>query len=266
MKYAFISGAQSGLAQAAIKELLKLDYTVFCADISYKENKQENNLHFIKMNITNNSDIISAFEYVKSFTDKLDLITNFAGIVTLGSLIELPISTLDKIMSINLLGTYKINSTFFPLIKNGNGRIVNISSEYGKIPALPFHGYYGISKHAIEAYNDSLRRELSSSGVKVVCIRPGAFKTNMQAGVTKQFEEMVENTKIYKKQLTKMQKMMIKELKKAKNTEIFAKTYVKAATSHHPKRYYKVNNSFKMKLFSAMPTTIQDAALKKYFK
>lgn len=266
MKYAFISGAQSGLAQAAIKKLTELGFTIFCADISYQENKKENNLYYIKMDITKDSDILSAFEFVSSITDKLDLITNFAGIVTLGSLIELPMNALDKIMSINLLGTYKINSTFFPLIQKGKGRIINISSEYGKISALPFHGYYGISKHAIEAYNDSLRRELAFSGVKVVCIRPGAFKTNMQAGVTNQFESVVEKTKIYKKQLTKMQKMMKNELKKAKNTEIFAKTYIKAATKKHPKRYYKVNNSFKMKLFNTLPTTLQDASLKKYFK
>ena len=266
MKYAFISGASSGLAQAAIKKLTENGFIVFCADIVYAENKVENNLHYIKMDITKDEDIASAFEYVKNITDKIDVVSNFAGIVTLGSLVELPINTLDRIMAINLLGTYKINATFFPLVKNANGRIINISSEYGKICGIPFHGYYGISKHGVETYNDSLRRELLSSGVKVVCIRPGAFKTKMQAGVTNQFDEMVKNTKMYKAPLTKMQKMMIDELKKAKSAELFAKTYLKAVLSKRPKKYYKINNSFKMKVLSALPSGLQDFIFYKFLK
>lgn len=266
MKYAFICGASSGLAQAAIKELTKQNFTIFCADIVYNANKVEDNLHYIKMDVTKNEDIVSAYNYVKSITDKLDIVSNFAGIVTLGSLVELPINTLDKIMAINLLGTYKINAVFFPLIKNANGRIINISSEYGKICGIPFHGYYGTSKHAMELYNDSLRRELLSSGVKVICIRPGAFKTKMQAGVTNQFDEMVNNTKMYKKPLSKMQKMMTGELEKAKPAEIFAKTYIKAATSKKPKKFYKVNNSLKMKILSIMPSCMQDWVFSKFLK
>ena len=265
MKYAFISGAESGLAKASIEKLTELGYTVFCADINYKENKVQGNLHFIKMDITKNEDILSAFDYVSKITNKIDVISNFAGIVTLGSLVELPINSLEKIMSINLLGTYKVNAVFFPLVKNAKGRIINISSEYGKICGIPFHGYYGISKHAVETYNESLRRELVSSGVKVICIRPGAFKTNMQAGVTKQFEEMVANTKMYKKELTKMQGMMTGELEKAKPTNIFAKVYVKAVTSKRPKKYYKVNNSFKMKILNSLPSCTQDWVFKSFF-
>lgn len=266
MKYAFICGASSGLAQAAIKELTKQNFTIFCADIVYSGNKVENNLHYLKLDITKDEDIVSVCEYVKTITNKLDIVSNFAGIVTLGSLVELPINTLDKIMAINLLGTYKINAILFPLVKNANGRIINISSEYGKICGIPFHGYYGISKHAVETYNDSLRRELLSSGVKVICIRPGAFKTKMQSGVTHQFDDMVNNTKMYKKPLSKMQKMMTGELEKAKPAEIFAKTYMKAALSKRPKKFYKTNNSLKMKLLSAMPTRMQDWIFARFLK
>lgn len=264
MKYALISGAESGLAKAAISELDKLDYTIFCLDIVYKEISVNGNKHFVPLDITNDQSICQAFEYVSKITDTLDIVSNFAGIVILGSLVELPFDTLDRIMKINLLGTYKINNKFFPLIKKVKGRIINISSEYGKICGIPFHGYYGISKHAIETYNDSLRRELAGSGVSVVCIRPGAFKTNMQAGITKQFEEMVNQTKMYREPLEKMKGMMTGELEKAKPTTIFAKTFAKAVEAKKPKRYYHVNNSFKMKLLNILPTGVQDWAFKKY--
>ena len=266
MKFALIAGAESGLAKASIEELEKLDYAIFCCDIQYKEIKVENNKHFIPLDVTSDESLKTAYEYIKSKTDKLDIISNFAGIVILGSLVELPIDTLDKIMKINLLGTYKINALFFDLVNNACGRIINISSEYGKICGIPFHGYYGISKHAIETYNDSLRRELLSTNVKVIAIRPGAFKTNMQGGVSNQFEKVVEQTKMYKRPLTKMKNIMTTELDKAKPASIFAKTFMKAALSKKPKKVYKVNNSFKMKLLSILPSSLQDYAFKKYLK
>ncbi|MBQ8468158.1 MAG: SDR family NAD(P)-dependent oxidoreductase [Clostridia bacterium] len=264
MKYAVIAGGASGLAQASIKELVKRDYVVFSLDIAHKEIKVEGNIHYVPLDVLSDESFADAKKYVASVTNKVDLLSCFAGIVTLGSLVELPTNTLDKIVGVNLLGTYKLNATFFEMVKNAGGRIINISSEYAKICGLPFHGYYTITKHALDTYSESLRRELSYVGIKVICIRPGAFKTNMQGGITNQFEKVVLNTKLYREPLEKMSGMMTSELNKAKPAEIFAKTFIKAATSKHPKRVYKVNNSFKMKLLSALPTAVQDWALKKF--
>ena len=264
MKYAVIFGGASGLAQASIAELLKKDFIVFACDLAFKETKKDGNLHTLFCDITSESSINEVKKYVLKFTDKVDVLSNFAGIVTLGSLIELPTNTLDKIIAINLLGTYKINAIFYDMVNNANGRMITISSEYAKICGMPFHGYYGISKHALDLYNDSLRRELAGTKIKVICIRPGAFKTKMQAGVTNQFNKVVENTKLYKEQLTRMSNLMTGELNKAKPAEIFGKKFAKIATKKHPKRVYKINNSFKMKMLSILPAGVQDWALKKF--
>lgn len=265
MKYALISGSESGLAKASIEKLEKLDFIIFCCDIKYDKIEVKGNKHFIPLDVTSDESLKLAYDYVKTITDKIDLISNFAGIVILGSLVELPFDSLDKIIKINLLGTYKLNNIFFDLLYNAKGRIINISSEYGKISALPFHGYYGISKHAVEIYNDSLRRELLSTGVKVIAIRPGAFKTNMQEGIDKQFSQVVDETKMYKPALTKMKHIMTKELVKAKSVKIFANKFIKIIQAKHPKRFYKVKNSFKMKLFTLLPSKLQDYIFKRYF-
>ena len=60
--------------------------------------------------------------------------------------------------------------------------------------------------------------------------------------------------------------MMVGELNKAKSTEIFASTYMRAVKSKKPKRYYKVNNSFKMKLLSILPPGMQDWAFYQFLK
>lgn len=266
MKYALIMGAMSGLAQASIKVLKEHDYEVFAADISIKEIKVENQIHYLPCDVTNNDLLKQVYDYVSSKTTTLDVVSNFAGIVTLGSFVERDLNALTKILEINTISTYKINNLFFPLIKNGNGRYIVISSEYARIDPIPFHGYYTLSKHALDVYIDSLRRELLGQGIKVVGIRPGAFKTNMQGGIQSQFTELLESTKIYKKPLLKMKYMMDRELDKTSNIKKFEKVFSKALLKNKPKRFYNVGNSFKMKLYTSFPRSLQDLFFKTFFK
>ena len=60
----------------------------------------------------------------------------------------------------------------------GDGRIVNVSSIYGRI-TTPLSGWYQASKHALEAVSDALRMEVASGGIKVVLVEPGGFKTGI---------------------------------------------------------------------------------------
>lgn len=257
IKYAFIAGSESGLAQAAIKVFPQY-YHLFCADIRYKEIRECGNRTMIPLDVTDLSSVMAARDYIMQKTDQLDIVTCFAGIVTLGSMVELPADSMEKIMQVNFLSQYRINNLFFPFLKKAGGKIITISSEYGRLDALPIHGYYAVTKHALEVYNDSLRRELQKSGVSVTAIRPGAFKTSLQGGIEKQFESLLDSTAMYKSILTKMKFLMTGELKKAKDPVIFAKTFKKAAFAKRPRRYYNVKNSFKMRLLSALPCSFQD--------
>lgn len=130
---------------------------------------------------------------------------------------------------------------------------------------MPIHGFYPVSKHALETYNDSLRRELSALGIKVIAIRPGAFKTSMQQGIITQFNQLVEETTHFKRILIKMKSLMINELNKAKDPKKFARVYLKACLKKKPRKKYNVCNSFLMKLYNICPSFIQDWFFKKVF-
>ena len=170
----------SGLAEATIVELKKKGFFIFALDIRNEEREEDGTL-FIKTDLTKNEDIERARKIVETKTDKLDFIANFSGCVILGSFFEKAEGKVERIFALNLFATFNFNRVFIPLVIKGKGTIAVISSEYGKIAAIPLHGYYPMSKHAVELYGDSLRRELKKSGAKVTTIRPGAFKTNMQA-------------------------------------------------------------------------------------
>nr|KAF6370361.1 retinol dehydrogenase 16 [Myotis myotis] len=80
-----------------------------------------------------------------------------------------------KMLNVNLLGVIEVTLSLLPLVRKAKGRVVNVSSVMGRVSLCG--GGYCISKYGIEAFSDSLRRELSHFGVKVAIIEPGFFKT-----------------------------------------------------------------------------------------
>lgn len=260
MKYAIVTGSGSGLGNRATMELAERNYMVFALDINldiFKENKNSNIIP-IKVDVTSEEDIKKAYEQIKAKTDKIYVLANFAGICLFDSLIEGNINKIERLININLLGIVRINKIFFPLLKNANGRIINISSENGYLSAPPFNGAYTMSKYALEAYNDSLRRELNFFGIKVIKLQLGSFKTNMHNTTVKEFEELSKKSLYYQQPLKKMGKMMMKELENHYDMKYMIAAFMKAVESKNPKLRYRVKNSKTLRFISILPEKLID--------
>ncbi|HWY25598.1 MAG TPA: SDR family NAD(P)-dependent oxidoreductase, partial [Nevskia sp.] len=102
-------------------------------------------------------------------------LVNNAGIAVAGPFSHLPVAEFRKQLEVNLVGPMIVTQAFLPLLGtdpslNGpKGRIVNISSVGGKIGA-PFLGPYVTSKHGLEGFSESLRRELMHYGIDVIMV------------------------------------------------------------------------------------------------
>jgi len=83
-----------------------------------------------------------------------------------------------------------VTRALLPALLNARGRVVNISSISGRF-ALPLVGPYTASKFAIEAFSDSLRREVGQQGVHVACVEPGAIATPVWSKSRAQGEQLV---------------------------------------------------------------------------
>lgn len=267
MKHVFITGGAGGLGKSVAEYLASKDIKVFAADINQEVLDKINNKNIIpiQVNITDTDSVKKAVEEVSKVTDKLDAVINFAGVFYMGSVIENDEKFMERILKINVLGMYIINKHFFPLIKKGNGRFINISSEIGWLSAQPFNGLYAASKYAVEAYSDSLRREMLFQGIPVIKINPGSFKTEMHNAATDNFNRMVDNTIYYKDVLKKMEPLMIGELKHAKSPNVLAGTIYKALVAKKPKIRYKVNSSKKLILLNIFSEKMQDFIYKFVF-
>lgn len=182
-KAVLVTGASSGIGRNIAERLASEGYFVYAgarkekdlADLSAIENIQG-----IRLDVTIPGDIDAAVKTVKAGNRGLYGLVNNAGVVVMGILAETAESELDFVFDVNVYGPYRITRAFAPLIIEAKGRIANISSMAG-VAAPPAYGVYSMSKHAIEAFTDSLAFEMQTVGVHVSTIEPGPHKSNAVA-------------------------------------------------------------------------------------
>jgi NAD(P)-dependent dehydrogenase (short-subunit alcohol dehydrogenase family) len=142
--------------------------------------------HALIMDVCNPVSIQQARDVVSPIIGESLLrgVVNNAGIAVGGPWQYLDVSDFRHQLEVNLVGPLQVVQAFLPLLgarqnrpeTERPGRIVNISSVSGLI-AYPFLGPYAVSKHGLEAFGDSLRRELLLWGIDVVTIGPGNVAT-----------------------------------------------------------------------------------------
>jgi len=258
---ALITGAGGGLGHALVERLVMDGWRIFAADISkdlLRTSMHDPDVVPIEMDVTNAESLRSAYDAIASRTDRLDGLVNFAGIMGVGSLTDIPEERLARILDINVMGTYRVNKKFFPLVEAAKGRIVNISSETGWQSAAPFNGPYAMSKYAIEAYSTALRRELALLGVKVVTIQPGAFRTSMVEGIERAFTQAEAETPKFATVLRKLKGLAGKQIRSAHDPDLLAQVIETALTAKRPKLVYSVKPDWARSSLEKLPLRAVD--------
>jgi NAD(P)-dependent dehydrogenase (short-subunit alcohol dehydrogenase family) len=112
----------------------------------------------------------------------LAALVNNSGVSGTGPLMYVPVDDVRRMFEVNVFGLLTVTQAFLPLLgarrdcPHPPGRVINISSISGGL-VFPLVGAYGMSKHAVEALTDALRRELGLFGIEVIAIEPGNIRT-----------------------------------------------------------------------------------------
>jgi NAD(P)-dependent dehydrogenase (short-subunit alcohol dehydrogenase family) len=136
------------------------------------------NVFPLRLDVTNASDITAAVRTVKENSGGLYGLINNAGVATLGSVLGGDDAEFDLVMAVNVRGPYCVTRAFAPLVQAERGRIVTIGSIAGVLAPANL-SVYSMSKHAVEAFTDSLAEELGPRGVCVSLIEAGRFQTDL---------------------------------------------------------------------------------------
>ena len=180
-KNVIITGGSSGIGHAIYKRLLSEGANVVVWDIlSLKDHYNSENSLFINVDVTRWDDIERALKKSIKFLKNLDILVCSAGITGPNKKTwEYTEKEWQYVFDVNTNGTFFANKACIPLmIKNGYGRIVNISSIAGK-EGNPNAAAYSSSKAAVIGLTKSLGKELSTYPITVNCVTPAAVKTEI---------------------------------------------------------------------------------------
>ena len=266
IKKVLIVGALGGLGGATVRELTSIGYFVFAADINTKvleEYANDSLVYPLVMDISDPISVDNTFKLISSQTSELDAIIHMAGVLAVGSVVEVEIDEIRKVLDINFFGVFQVNKKFFPMLINNKGKIVILSSETGVQTAAPFNGIYALTKYALEAYSDALRRELSFLEIKVIKIRPGAFKTSMTKGVEDLFESAEQRSFWFKKNINKGRSYLPSVYKKARDPKLLARKIANICKMQNPKTAYSFHPDLKRTLLEWLPIKWADKLIKK---
>ena len=177
-----ITGCSSGIGRAAAYAFLDEEWQVYAtarnpADI---ETLGEAGCEISTLDVRDSDDIERVVDRIIEAEGRLDAVVNNAGYGQHGPLEDVDDERFEKQFDVNVFGPHRLIRESLPqLRKQEDGTIVNVSSVSGRL-AAPGMGAYSASKHAIEGYSDSLRRELEQFGISVSVVQPGPVETNFR--------------------------------------------------------------------------------------
>jgi NAD(P)-dependent dehydrogenase (short-subunit alcohol dehydrogenase family) len=196
-RHALVTGAGSGLGRAVSLRLASEGATVSCLDII--EDGAEKTAAEIaeaggsaraqKVDVSDPSSVKGAVGAVAA-TGRPQLLVNCAGIGKFAHTHEMPFEDWQRIIGVNLTGTFLMCQAAIPYLLDGGGAIVNIASNAG-LMGQPYSAAYCASKAGVVNLTKALAAEYLRRDVRVNCVAPGGIDTPLQASFA-QFPEGVD--------------------------------------------------------------------------
>ena len=178
---AVITGGAQGIGYAVAQRMIENGATVLLWDFDAKRaeaSAKKLGATAIHCDISDWDSVRAATKATESQFDRIDVLVNSAGLAGANAMVEeYPIEEWNRIMSVNLNGTFHTNRAVITGMKQrGYGRIVNIASIAGK-EGNPNASAYSASKAGVIAFTKSLGKEVADFNIGVNCVTPAAART-----------------------------------------------------------------------------------------
>jgi NAD(P)-dependent dehydrogenase (short-subunit alcohol dehydrogenase family) len=251
MQSVVITGVSTGSGWVITRVLIEKGFRVFGSVRKTQDAERlskEFGANFVPLlfDVTDEPAVQAAAQHVREqlHGEKLFGLVNNAGIAVPGPLIHLSTDDFRNQLEVNLVGVLIVTKAFGPLLAMDRslggkpGRVINISSVGGK-NANPFLGAYAASKHGLEGFSESLRRELIVYGIDVIIIGPAAVATPVWDKGEQVDISRYANTD-YVQALQRMQEFMVESGRKGYPPEKVGEVVWQALTTAKPRVRYPV--------------------------
>ena len=186
-KRALITGAGSGIGRATAVQMAGEGAEVYGLDVVEKNLRVTGELvqqsggkwNSVTADVSDPSQIRDAIARVMRDWERIDILVNVAGVVSLFPVTEMPDEEWDRVLRVNLYGTFYLCKAVVPgMVVRGGGSIVNVAS--GKaFRGMRNGAHYSASKGGMVSFTYSLADELEGTGVRVNAVVPGNTATPM---------------------------------------------------------------------------------------
>jgi NAD(P)-dependent dehydrogenase (short-subunit alcohol dehydrogenase family) len=179
-KTALVTGISSGIGREIAQLLAERGARVFGSVRNPKSASPIRGVDLVSMDVTDDASVKAAVQTIGQKAGPVHLLVNNAGYSLMGALEETSVDEARQQFETNLFGMLRVTNAILPgMRQQGFGRIVNISSVLGFLPA-PYMGVYAASKHAVEGYTETLDHEVRRFGVRALLVEPAYTKTKMR--------------------------------------------------------------------------------------
>ncbi len=251
-KTVVVTGVSTGIGRATAEVLVAKGWRVFgtvrkAADAEAL--RADGRITPLIMDVSDPASVDAAAEELRGLLKgrTLGALVNNAGMAVSGPLLLQEVETFRRQIEVNVVGVFTVTRAFAPLLgadaalQGPKGRIVNISSIGGLI-AAPFLGAYAASKHAIEGFSDSLRRELQLLGIPVIVVAPGSVATPIWDKAEEQPQPGLSGS-IWERPYRGFESYMVAEGRRGLKPESVGVIVAEALGSAQPKPRYVADKS-----------------------
>ena len=229
-----VTGVSSGIGQAVARALAAKGFEVFGTSRNPQRTAPIPGVELVQLDVTDDASVTRAVSTVIQRAGRIDILVNNAGIGVLGAAEESSINQAQQLFDTNFFGLARLTREVLPHLRaQGSGRIINISSVLGFLPA-PYAALYAASKHAVEGYSESLDHETRDFGVRVSVVEPAYTNTSFDTNAI-DADSPIDS---YATTREHVQKALTEAVHAGDDPAVVAQVVLKAATSRKPKLRY----------------------------
>ncbi|XP_037270183.1 retinol dehydrogenase 7 [Rhipicephalus microplus] len=258
-KSVLITGCDTGFGHLLTKRLASDGFRVYAGCLSSKSDGAMTltlvpNVCVLHLDVTKEDDIEKAYAVIAKDNSNTALwaVVSNAGVTTVGPLEWHSMAKIRSLFDVNVIGATAVVLKFLPLLKKSQGRIVIVSSMFGRMTA-PWVVPYCMTKHACVSLADGLRRTLRTAGVQVSTIEPTGYRTGITdptvmaqhideliAGLPSDVRGDVNQEKVTKMKI--MARVFMEGLMRDDQSEVVT-DMVSALREEHPKAHYRTGGT-----------------------
>jgi NAD(P)-dependent dehydrogenase (short-subunit alcohol dehydrogenase family) len=233
-----VTGASAGIGEAAARALVGAGFTVYGTRRKAAIGQERDGVVFLPLDVTDDASVAGAVREVLERSGRIDVLVNNAGIGSSGASEESSVAQDQIVFDVNVFGLIRMTRAVLPHMRaQGSGRIINISSVLGFLPA-PYGALYAASKHAVEGYSESVDHEVREHGVRVLLVEPFNTSTGFDASVVRGENPLP----IYERGRHTFEAILAEGMKTGDDPAVIAKVIVAAATDPKPKLRYSAGS------------------------